>query len=149
MRENFHSAQSIVQRDWTGAETRLKWIVFMDYIVAKFSCWILKEHYHNRSTKLGSVSKQQLNWTCWPSSQNPVNPQYNFLRNLSSAGWWSYSTTPVLYCTVQSSVGVDQLWQLNSINVWYDFAPYNHTTVQVLYCTVISRRNQDFACHRS
>ncbi len=44
----------------------------------------------------------------------------------------------------KSSDGADQPGQLISINVWYDFAPYNHTTVQLPYRTIISRRRRDF-----
>ncbi len=85
--------KGIVQRDLTWIETRLKRSVLMNYIVAKFAFWILREHHQERSTKPVSASKQQLNRACWMSSQNPANE----LRNLASAGWWSYGTTPVPY----------------------------------------------------
>ncbi len=65
--------KGIVQRDLTWVETRLKRSVLMNYIVAKLAFWILKEHHHERSPKPVSASKQQLNWTCWMSSQNPAN----------------------------------------------------------------------------
>ncbi len=53
--------KGIVQRDLTWVKTRLKRSVLMNYIVAKFAFLILKEHHHERSTKLVSASKQQLN----------------------------------------------------------------------------------------
>jgi hypothetical protein len=53
--------KSIVQQDLTGVETRLKRSILMDYIVAKFSFRILKEHHHERSIKSVSASEQQLN----------------------------------------------------------------------------------------
>ncbi len=52
--------KGIVQRDLTGVETRLKRSILMDYIVAKFSFRILKEHHHERSIKSVSASEQQL-----------------------------------------------------------------------------------------
>jgi hypothetical protein len=48
--------KGIVQRELTGIETRLKRSVLMNYIVAKFAIWILKEHRHERSIKLVSAS---------------------------------------------------------------------------------------------
>ncbi len=65
--------KGIVKWYLTGVETRLKRSALMNYIVAKLAFWILKEHHHERSTKPFSASKQQLNWTCWLSSQNPAN----------------------------------------------------------------------------
>ncbi len=53
--------KSIVQRDLAGVETRLKQSSLMNYVVAKFAFLILKEHHHERSTKLVSASKQQMN----------------------------------------------------------------------------------------
>jgi hypothetical protein len=50
------SIKGIVQRDLTGVETRLKKSLLMNYIVAKFAFWILKEHHHERSIKLVSAS---------------------------------------------------------------------------------------------
>ncbi len=45
-----------VQRYLTGVETRLKWAVLKNYIVAKFAFWILKEYHHEMSIKLFSAS---------------------------------------------------------------------------------------------
>jgi hypothetical protein len=61
--EYFTSApfKGIVQPDLTGVETRVKLSILMDYIFARFAFLSLKEHHHEKSTKLVSVSKQQLN----------------------------------------------------------------------------------------
>ncbi len=48
--------KDIVQWDLTGVEIRLKRSVLMNYIVAMFGFWILKEHFHERCTKLVSAS---------------------------------------------------------------------------------------------
>ncbi len=60
IRYRFHCfrycVKGIVQRDLTGVETRLKRSVLMNYIIAKFAFWILKEHYLERSIKQVSAS---------------------------------------------------------------------------------------------
>ncbi len=71
---------------------------------------------------------------------------HKILQKTASVQWskkYSFCWLMILQCntcTVQSSASTDQLEQLNSIKVGYDFAPYNHTTVQVLYHTVIRQR---------
>jgi hypothetical protein len=115
-----------VQQDLTGVETRLKPSVLIDCIVAKFSFWILKEHLYERSTKLVSASKQQLNSAGW----------VHIILQTTASVQWSYKSS---FCrlmilrhnTCTSPPHIHQpaqiSWQLNSITVH---------TVQV--CTIRS-----------
>jgi hypothetical protein len=141
---NFVDIKGIVRRDLTGVKNGPKRQKVIICKTGNVFFQILQGHHYEKSVNW--FQRLNNNWT------ELAGQVYKILQTTGSvlstyracAGWWLCSTAPVPYNHQPAQVFDNQPAQLNSVNVRYGSAPYNHTTVQVLCRAVISRRRRDF-----